>query len=94
MNRDFLFAIFRNRAAVNISILGLGNGVGSLMWTLIRELLFSVFFTYLFGIFFSFGLTGIWWGLVVGRTLANILNYLFANHTLNHLGLEQSDEVL
>ena len=73
---------------------GLGNGVSSLMWTLIRELLFSVFFTYLFGIFFSFGLTGIWWGLVVGRTLANILNYLFANHTLNHLGLEQSDEVL
>lgn len=73
---------------------GLGNGVSSLMWTLIRELLFSVFFTYLFGIFFSFGLTGIWWGFVVGRTLANILNYLFANHTLNHLGLEQSDEVL
>ena len=63
------------------------------MWTLIRELLFSVFFTYLFGIVFSFGLTGIWIGLVVGRTLANILNYLFANHTLNHLNLQQTDAV-
>lgn len=72
---------------------GLGKGVHSLMWTLIRELLFSVFFTYLFGIVFSFGLTGIWAGLVVGRTLANILNYIFANHTLNHLNLEQSDVI-
>ena len=72
---------------------GLGKGVNSLMWTLIRELLFSVFFTYLFGIVFSFGLTGIWIGLVVGRTLANILNYLFANHTLNHLNLQQTDAV-
>nr|WP_292751320.1 hypothetical protein [Methanobrevibacter sp.] len=72
---------------------GLGKGFHSLMWTLVRELLFSVFFTYLFGIFFSFGLTGIWAGLVVGRTLANILNYIFANQTLNHLSLEQSDVV-
>ncbi|MBR2858141.1 MATE family efflux transporter [bacterium] len=70
---------------------GLGKGVHSLMWTLIRELLFSVFFTYLFGIVFSYGLMGIWTGLVVGRTLANILNYIFANRTLNHLNLEQTD---
>jgi len=28
---------------------------------------------------------------VVGRTLANILNYIFANRTLNHLNLEQTD---
>jgi Na+-driven multidrug efflux pump len=70
---------------------GLGNGAHSLMWTLIRELLFSVFFTYLFGIFLSYGLTGIWVGLVAGRTLANILNYLFANHTLNHLSLDIKD---
>ena len=72
---------------------GLGKGVHSLMCKLIMELLFSVFFTYLFGIVFSFGLTGIWAGLVVGRTLANILNYIFANHTLNHLNLEQSDVI-
>lgn len=70
---------------------GLGKGVPSLMWTLMRELLFSVFFTYLFGIVVSYGLTGIWVGLVVGRTLANILNYIFANHTLNHLNLCKND---
>ena len=70
---------------------GLGKGVPSLMWTLMRELLFSVFFTYLFGIVLSYGLTGIWVGLVVGRTLANILNYIFANHTLNHLNLCKND---
>ena len=70
---------------------GLGKGVHSLMWTLMRELLFSVFFTYLFGIVLSYGLTGIWVGLVVGRTLANILNYIFANHTLNHLNLCKTD---
>jgi len=70
---------------------GLGKGVHSLMWTLMRELLFSVFFTYLFGIVLSYGLTGIWAGLVVGRTLANILNYIFVNHTLNHLNLCKND---
>jgi len=64
---------------------GLGRGSTSLMWTLIRELIFAVFFTYLFGIFLSFGLNGIWVGLLVGRTLANILNYFFARRTLNRL---------
>lgn len=64
---------------------GLGRGFQSLSWTLIRELLSSVFFIYLFGVYFSWGLTGVWVGLFVGRTLANILNFIFARYTINKI---------
>ena len=68
-------------------------GFHSLMWTLLENYC-SQSFSYLFGIFFSFGFIGIWVGLVIGTTLANILNYLFVNYTLNHLKLEQNDVIL
>lgn len=61
---------------------GLSKGFQSLAWTLFREVLSSVFFIYLFGFYFSLGLIGIWIGLFVGRTIANILNYIFAKYTL------------
>ena len=64
---------------------GLSKGFQSLAWTLFREVLSSVFFIYLFGFYFSLGLIGIWIGLFVGRTIANILNYIFAKYTLSHL---------
>ena len=64
---------------------GLSRGFQSLSWTLIRELLSSVLFIYLFGFCFSWGLTGVWLGLLVGRTCANILNYIFAKYTLRNL---------
>ena len=64
---------------------GLSKGLQSLSWTLIRELLSAVLFIYLFGFCFSWGLVGVWLGLLVGRTCANILNYIFAKYTLRNL---------
>ena len=64
---------------------GLGRGFQSLCWTFIRELLSSVLFIYLFGYHFSMGLSGVWLGLLTGRTVANILNYIAAKYTINHL---------
>jgi Na+-driven multidrug efflux pump len=64
---------------------GIGRGTTSLAWTIIRELIFTVSFTYLFGIVFNWGLTGIWTGLAVGRVLASILNFLYAKYTIRKL---------
>ncbi len=64
---------------------GIGRGTTSLCWTIIREVIFTVSFTYLFGIVFNWGLTGIWTGLAVGRILASILNYTYARYTIRKL---------
>ena len=64
---------------------GIGRGTTSLAWTIIRELIFTVSCTYLFGIYFNMGLTGIWIGLAAGRILASILNYSYARYTIKKL---------
>ena len=64
---------------------GLSRGLQSLFWTLFRELVSSVLFIWLFGFYFSWGLVGVWLGLLAGRTFANILNYIFAKFTLKNL---------
>ncbi|WP_405295347.1 MATE family efflux transporter [Methanobrevibacter sp.] len=64
---------------------GIGRGTTSLAWTIIRELIFTVSCTYLFGIVFNLGLWGIWLGLAVGRIIASILNFTYAKYTLRKL---------
>ena len=64
---------------------GIGRGTTSLIWTIIRELIFTVSFTYIFGIILNWGLTGIWVGLAIGRILASILNFIYAKYTLKKL---------
>lgn len=64
---------------------GIGRGTTSLIWTIIREVIFTVSCTYLFGIIMNMGLTGIWIGLAVGRILASILNYAYARYTIKKL---------
>ena len=62
---------------------GIGRGTTSLAWTIIREVIFTVSFTYLFGIVINWGLIGIWTGLAVGRMLASILNFIYARYTIS-----------
>ncbi len=64
---------------------GIGRGTTSLCWTIIREVIFTVSCTYLFGIVLNWGLTGIWTGLAVGRILASILNFTYARYTIRKL---------
>ncbi|MBQ1781930.1 MAG: MATE family efflux transporter, partial [Methanobrevibacter sp.] len=61
---------------------GIGRGTISLMWTIIREVIFTVTATYTLGIVLGWGLVGIWTGLALGRTLASILNFAFARFTI------------
>ena len=52
------------------------------MWTIIREVIFTVTATYTLGIVLGWGLVGIWTGLAVGRITASILNFAFARFTI------------
>ena len=67
---------------------GIGKGTISLFWTIVREIVFAVPLTYLFGIVFNWGLIGIWLGLAVGRTTASFLNYAFARFTIKKIRYE------
>ena len=67
---------------------GIGRGTTSLAWTIIREVIFTVSFTYLFGIVLNWGLMGIWTGLAVGRMIASILNFIYARYTINKIKKE------
>ena len=69
----------------NFMYQGIGRGTTSLAWTIIRELILTVGFTYLFGIVMNMSLTGIWLGLAVGRIIASILNYIYARYTIRKL---------
>lgn len=64
---------------------GLGKGFLSLFWTIIREVIFTVIATYIFGIYLGYGLIGIWIGLAVGRSCASILNFIFARFTIKYV---------
>ena len=64
---------------------GIGKGTISLVWTIIREVIFTVGCTYLLGIYLNMGLIGIWIGLAVGRVMASILNFIYARYTIGKL---------
>lgn len=67
---------------------GIGKGVISLAFTILREVIFAVVLTYFFGIFLNLGLIGIWIGLASGRSVASVINYIFARYTIKNLRKE------
>ena len=69
---------------------GIGKGTLSLTWTVIREIIFTNLLIYIFGIVLGWGLIGVWMGLAAGRSLAGILNFLFARYTVKKIRMEFS----
>ncbi len=64
---------------------GIGKGSISLGWTIVREVIFTVSFTYIFGILLGWGLIGIWSGLALGRAISSVLNFIFARYTIKRI---------
>lgn len=61
---------------------GIGKGTYSLMFTILREILFVVPLIYVFVFIFNWGLVGVWLGLCIGRAIASVLNYAFARYEI------------
>ena len=62
---------------------GLGKGTYSLFFTLLREVIITVPLTYFFGIYMGYGLTGIWMGLAIGRSIASFITFICARYVIN-----------
>ena len=61
---------------------GIGKGIYSLMFTILREIIFVVPLIYALVFIFNLGLVGIWIGLCVGRSIASVINFLFARYEI------------
>ena len=59
---------------------GIGKGTYSLMFTILREIVFVVPLIYLFVFVLNLNLVGVWLGLCVGRAIASVINYVFARY--------------
>ena len=64
---------------------GIGKGFYSLMFTILREILFVVPLIYALVFIFNFGIIGIWLGLCIGRAIASVLNYVFARYEIKRI---------
>lgn len=64
---------------------GIGKGTYSLMFTILREILFVVPLIYVFVFIFDWNLIGIWLGLCIGRAIASVLNYAFARYEIRRV---------
>ncbi len=57
---------------------GVGKGFNSLVATVLRALIFVPIFAIIFAFNFDMGLTGIWWGMVVGNIMGSIIIFVWA----------------
>lgn len=67
---------------------GIGKGIYSLMFTILKEIIFVVPLIILFVYVIHLDLLGIWLGLCIGRALASIINYIFARYEVKRTRAE------
>lgn len=56
---------------------GIGSGFKSLSLTILRELILSMFFAYLFGIILGMGVFGVYLGAIIGMNIGSIIGFIF-----------------
>jgi putative MATE family efflux protein len=57
---------------------GVGKGLNSLIATILRAIIFVPLFAIIFAFNLELGLTGIWWGMVVGNILGSVFIFVWA----------------
>lgn len=74
---------------------GTGKGTSSLIATILRSLILTPLFAFLFSYYLEMGLTGVWWGLVFGNVLGSTLTfgwvYLYVRKLQAHIPQKLSD---
>jgi len=64
---------------------GIGQGEKSLAVTILRTIVFQLFFSYLFGISLHFGIVGVWAGIILGNITASIIGFIWGRRVVNKL---------
>ncbi|WP_406661528.1 MATE family efflux transporter [Methanolobus sp. ZRKC3] len=57
---------------------GTGKGMNSLASTIIRSLILAPLFAFLLGSRLDLGITGVWWGIVIGHIVGSLIPFIWA----------------
>ena len=63
----------------------IGKGFNSLVVTILRTIVMSLFFAFLFGIVLDFGLMGVWGGILLGNFIGSSLSYIWVRFHIKRL---------
>ncbi|PHJ14502.1 multidrug transporter MatE [Fervidobacterium sp. SC_NGM5_G05] len=64
---------------------GIGQGFKSLVATILRTIIFQLFWTWLFVDVIKIGLVGVWWGIVIGNASASLVTYTWGKLSIQKL---------
>lgn len=64
---------------------GAGEGMPALAISMLRTIVFNLFFVVLFSIGFNWGLPGVWWGMVAGNLLGDSVGHLWVRMYVGNL---------
>ncbi len=64
---------------------GTGKGINALLATVLRSLVLTTVLAVVFSYVLNFGLSGIWWSLVLANLLGSVISYIWAQVHLNKL---------
>lgn len=79
-----IFLPFIGMASISTMMFqGIGKGVRSLISTFVRSLIFVLPLIYLMGT--EFGITGAWWGLVIGQSFGSLIVVIWGFYTVKTL---------
>jgi len=81
----WFFIVFPGGVISTYVFQGLGKGTHSLIFTVIRELIFATFFSILYGIVLGWGINGVWFGILVGYTIGGLIAIVYAKSYLKNL---------
>lgn len=81
----WFFLVFPGGVISTYMFQGLKKGTTSLIFTIIREAVCATVFAVLFGIVFDWGITGVWFGILIGYTIGGLIAIIYANNYLTKL---------
>jgi Na+-driven multidrug efflux pump len=64
---------------------GMKKGGRSLTVTILRTIILQIPFTWILGIYFQFGLIGVWSGIVAGNFIAVMIAFIWARKSLSNI---------
>jgi Na+-driven multidrug efflux pump len=64
---------------------GVRKGFNSLIVTIIRTFVFQIPLAYILSVYTSWGITGVWWGIVLGNLIATIFTFTWGFKTVNRI---------
>lgn len=81
----WFFIVFPGGIISTYVFQGLGKGMHSLAFTIIRDAICATLFAIIFGIILDFGIVGVWFGIMVGYTIGGLIAIAYANNYLGKL---------